>query len=375
MNMEFDEDQLLLQQTFRKFFEREVTPKLVKELQQPENTGHSITLWEKMTNLGLLGVHISEEYSGAGRTLLDLGILYEESGRVLVPTTLYSTVYASLLICNLGTEEQKNTYLSGISSGKVVGTVAYMERDALRNPDCFTTVASKTKNKWYLSGEKIFVPNAHLADLLIVIARTEDEDGKEGLTAFLLPNNAEGLQIKQQKTFGKDRQCILEFSNIELEADQVLGGSSEGAKLGIALAMKQATALQCLEMVGGARKVIDMTVKYVSERHQFGVPIGSFQAVQHHLANMATAVDGSRLLSYQAVSLLSEGRSAEDEVAMAKAYVSEAYKAVTVMAHQLWGGMGYVTESDLYLWSNRAKSTELSFGTRDLHLKQLANNL
>lgn len=156
----------------------------------------------------------------------------------------------------------------------------------------------------------------------------------------------------------------------------LLGGSTEDAQSGLALAMKQATALQCLEMVGGARKVIEMTVKYVSERYQFGVPIGSFQAVQHHLANMAMSVDGSRLLAYQAVSLLSEGLSAEDEVAMAKAYASEAYKSVTVMAHQLWGGgMGYVTESDLYLWSNRAKATELSFGTRDIHLKQVAGKL
>ncbi|WP_084783305.1 acyl-CoA dehydrogenase family protein [Bacillus dakarensis] len=375
MNMEYSDDQLMMQETSRKFFEREVSPQLVKELQEPEHSGHSSSLWEKMANIGWLGVHIPEKYNGAGGTLVDLGILFEEAGRVLVPTTLYSTIYASLLIDALGTHEQKKTYLSRIAAGKMISGVAYAEKEALHNPDCFKTVARKVKDKWILTGEKMFVQNAHLADELIVIARSENDDGKEGLTAFLVPNQAEGVSMKEQKTFGKDRQSVVKFTDVELDITHVLGNRTEEAEEGLAVAMNQATALQCLEMVGGARKVIDMTVKYVSERHQFGVPIGSFQAVQHHLANMATAVDGSRLLAYQAVSLLSEGLAAEDEVAMAKAYAGEAYKSVTVMAHQLWGGMGYVTESDLYLWSNRAKATELSFGTRDLHLKKLANNL
>lgn len=375
MNMEYSNDQLMMQETSRKFFEREVTPQLVKELQEPEHSGHSSSLWEKMANIGWLGVHIPEKYNGAGGTLVDLGILFEEAGRVLVPTTLYSTIYASLLIDALGTHEQKKTYLSRIAAGKMISGVAYAEKEALHNPDCFKTVARKVKDKWILTGEKMFVQNAHLADELIVIARSENDDGKEGLTAFLVPNQAKGVSMKEQKTFGKDRQSVVKFTDVELDITHVLGNRTEEAGEGLAVAMNHATALQCLEMVGGARKVIDMTVKYVSERHQFGVPIGSFQAVQHHLANMATAVDGSRLLAYQAVSLLSEGLAAEDEVAMAKAYAGEAYKSVTVMAHQLWGGMGYVTESDLYLWSNRAKATELSFGTRDLHLKKLANNL
>lgn len=373
--MEYSDDQLLMQQTSRKFFEREVTPQLVKDLQELDHSGHSSSLWEKMAHVGWLGVHIPEKYNGAEGTLVDLGILFEEAGRVLVPTTFYSTIYASLLIDALGTDEQKRTFLSRIAAGKMISGVAYAEKEALHNPDCFKTVARKVKDKWILSGEKIFVQNAHLADEIIVIARTENDDGREGLTAFLVSSQTEGVSIKEQRTFGKDRQSVVKFTDVELDISHVLGNTTEEAKDGLALAMKQATALQCLEMVGGARKVIELTVKYMSERHQFGVPIGSFQAVQHHLANMATSVDGARLLAYQAVSLLAEGLPAEDEVAMTKAYASEAYKSVTVMAHQLWGGMGYVTESNLYLWSNRAKSTELSFGTRDLHLKQLANSL
>src|SRR5699024_2813063 len=133
----------------------------------------------------------------------------------------------------------------------------------------------------------------------------------------------------------------------------------------------KATALQTMEMVGGMKKVIQMTVDYVSHRKQFGIPIGAFQAVQHHLANLSIYSDGAELAAYQAVNILSNGEDAVRETSIAKAVASKAYKEITIMDHQLWGGMGYSTESDLYLWSNRAKATELSFGTRDYHLKKL----
>jgi Acyl-CoA dehydrogenases len=327
-----------------------------------------------MANAGWLSVSIAEKYGGAGGTLFDLGLIYEEAGRVLLPTTFYSTMFASFLINEIGTEEQKSTYLSKIAAGEIVSTIAYQEPQSFHDYACYTTVARKYKDRFYLTGQKCFVANAHLANPMIVLARTEDEIGREGLSAFLVSPQAKGVSIKPHQTFGKDRQSIVEFAEVELGRENVLG-ETENAVAGFHSALLKATALQTMEMVGGMKKVIQMTVDYVSTRKQFGVPIGSFQAVQHHMANMAIYRDGSELLAYQAVSLLSNGEKAEREITIAKAYASEAYKNISVMAHQLWGGMGYATESDLYLWSNRAKATELSFGTRDFHLKNLARFL
>lgn len=375
MKIEFTPEQQLLQQTARRFFEQEVPTDLVKKLQEPESTGHSDSLWQAMVNIGWLGMYIPEDYGGGGSSLLDLGIIYEESGQALVPTTFYSTTHAAILINSLGTKEQKQQYLPDIAKGELIATVAYAEPDAIHDPNCFKTIAKKVNNNWVLSGTKMFVPNAHIADYLVVIAQAEVDGIKEGLIALVIPSNLDGMLIKPLETFGKDRQSVIEFNDVEINSNDVLGSTTEDISSKIDTVLKKVTALQCLEMVGGSNKVIEMTVKYVSERIQFGVPIGSFQAVQHHLANMKISVEGSRLLAYQAISLLSEGKTAHTEVAMSKAHASETYKSVTLMAHQLWGGMGYVTESDLYLWSNRAKATELSFGTQDIHLNYLADQI
>ncbi|MEH7098080.1 acyl-CoA dehydrogenase family protein [Neobacillus vireti] len=370
MNMTFTEEQQMLQSSVRKFFEKEVPIDLVRKLQTPDSTGHSQELWKKLSDGGWLSIAIPEKYNGAGGTLFDLGIVYEESGKVLLPTTYYSTLLASFLIEEIGTEEQKAKYLSNIAFGKIISTIAYMEPQAIHNTNCYQTVARKVKDRYYLTGTKSFIQNAHLADPLIVMARTEDEQTNEGLTAFLVNPANEGVEIKQHSTFGKDRQSLVTFTEVELGQDEVLG-EPEQALEGLEAAIKKATALQTMEMVGGMKKVVQSTVEYVSQRKQFGVPIGSFQAVQHHLADLATYRDGSELAAYQAVSNLAEGLAADREVSIAKAFASESYKTITVMAHQLWGGMGYATESDLFLWSNRAKATELSFGTRDDHLTQI----
>jgi len=370
MQMNFTDEQKMLQQSVRRFFGKEVPVELVREMQNDETSAHSEKLWNEIGKNGWLGIAIPEKYAGAGGTLLDLGIVYEEAGQVLLPTSFYSTLFAAFLIEELGNENQKAEYLSNIATGNIISSVAYLEPQAIHNIDCYTTVAKKVNKRYYLSGTKCFVSNGHLANPLIVIARTENDDGREGLTAFLVPPQATGISVKSHHTFGKDKQSIVEFSEVELEEENILG-ESEGAGIGLATALKKATALQTLEMVGGMKKVIQMTVDYVTERKQFGVSIGSFQAVQHHMANLATYRDGSELLAYQAVSLLSEGKSADREVSIAKAYASEAYKNISVIAHQLWGGMGYATESDLYLWSNRAKATELSLGTKDYHMKQI----
>lgn len=376
MNVNFSEEQRMLQDSVRELFKRELSTKLVRELQEPGASGHSEKLWQQLANDGWLGIAIPEEYGGSGASLLELGIVYEEAGRALAPTTLFCTIFAAQVILSLGSEEQRKQYLGHISAGQALGTIAYSEKEVVNNPTYFSTCARRQGDEWVLSGTKYFVPNAHLTDFLLVAACTNDA-GKQGLTVFIVPRNAQGVEMEFHANIGRDRQNKVRLNEVRLGAAAVLGGEEAAgrAQAGLASAVLRATALHCFEMVGGMQHMLDTTIQYTSERRQFGVPIGSFQAVHHHVADMAMSVDGARLVSCQALCLLADGNPAEREVAIAKAWSGEAYKSVSLMSHQLWGGMGFALESDLFLWSNRAKTTELSFGTRDYHLGRLAEML
>lgn len=373
MDLEFSEDQQLLRQSVRDFFEGECTIDVVRSLQEPGSTGHSAELWRKLADGGWLGMAFPEEYGGGGSSLFDLGIVYEESGRVLLPTPFYSTIHAGLLIEALGTEEQKATYLGKIADGSMVGTVALAELGAVHDPRYLETQAKHEGGSWVLSGKKAFVQNASVADPLIVIARTAP-GGTDGLSAFIVPRDKAGVTITDHKTFARDNQGIVEFTNVQLGDDAILGGpgATDSAWAAVKKVTDKVTALQCMEMSGGMQKVLETTVEYVKDRVQFGVPIGSFQAVQHFAANMATQVDGARLSAMQALWLVSEGYPAAREISIAKAWANEAYVYVTVTAHQLHGGIGYVRESDLHLWSQRAKTTGLTLGTEDYHYDRIA---
>lgn len=376
MNLEFTEEQSQLQEAVRKMLKKELPSSLVKELQQPEASGHSEKLWTQLAGDGWLGIAIPEAYDGGGGSILELGILFEEAGRSLVPTTLYSTIYAAMLIESQGTEEQRKHFLGGIAGGEVIGSVAFTEPEVMNNLACIRTCADREGDEWVLQGTKAFVSNANLTDQILVLAVTNDY-GRHGLTVFVVPRTAAGVEIHPHITFGRDRQSLVHLNSVRLGTDSVLGGESAVSQAGpgFKLARQHATALQCVEMVGGMKQIVDMTINYVSERSQFGKLIGSFQAVQHHMANMATKAAGARLVSYQALWLLANNKPADAELAMAKAWTGEAYKYISLLAHQLWGGMGFAQESDLYLYSNRAKATELSFGTREYHLNHLADVL
>jgi alkylation response protein AidB-like acyl-CoA dehydrogenase len=376
MDLELSDEQLLLQQCVREFLEGTCTIELVRRLQEPDSNGHSAELWSKLTEGGWLGMSLAEEYGGADSSLFDLGLFYQEAGRVLLPTPFYTTTHAMFLIEQLGTEAQKREYLASIVAGDMVGTIAFAELNAIHDPCYLQTKATRDSGTWTLSGRKAFVANASVADPLIVLARTAPGD-MDGLTAFLVPRSAPGIGVTQHRTFAKDNQCLVELRGVTLDDTQVLGGleAVDSAWTPYSHATDIATALQSMEMAGGARKVLELTVAHVKQRHQFGVPIGSFQAVHHHAANMMIAVDAAQLAAMQAIWLLAEGHPASRAITVAKSAANAAYVDVTVLAHQLHGGIGYVREVDLHLWSQRAKAAELSFGTSNYHLDRLATSI
>lgn len=360
MNLTYTNEQELLRESIRKFFDKEVTPESVRSWQQ--QNGHNEQFWRKLAQAGWLTMAVPEVYGGMGSSFLDISILYEEGGRVLLPTTVYSTNFAALIIDAFATESQKQHYLPAIAAGECIATVAYLEESVQHNFNYLTTNIQQD----FIDGKKLFVSNGQIANLIVVIGKNANGE----IVAAIVSKDTPGITFEKHITFGGDQQSILTFNHVQAE---VLTGK-QGLSVFEDILVK-ATALQTAEMVGGMFKVIDMTTQYVTERKQFGAPIGSFQAVQHHLAQLATFRDASQLTCYQALSYITEGVDARLATSIAKKYANEAYKQIIVLSHQVWGGMGYSTEANLYLWSNRSKATELSFGTKRHHNEKIIRYL
>lgn len=371
MDLGLSEIQQMLKNSAREFLSGECPLTLVRAMEQDER-GYTDELWRQTVGLGWPGVAFPEQYGGTGGDFLDLAVLLEEIGRALMPGPFFATVVlGGLTVLDAGTEAQKREVLTGICSGQMLLTLALTEATATYEPWGIATTATREGDAFRLNGAKLFVPDAHAADLLLVAARTaEAADPSQGITLFIVPTNAAGLTVNQLSTISADRQCEIILDNVSVPADAVLGAVDGGWPI-IQRALQRAVAGKCVEMLGGADAVVEMTVEYAKQRTQFGRPVGTFQAVQHHCANMATDVEGCRHIAYQAAWKIASGEPAGREVAMAKAWVSGAYQRVCNLAHQCHGAIGFTREHDLQLYTRRAKVQELSYGDVNWH-KELA---
>jgi len=376
MDLGFSEEQEMLRKTARDFLETECPTSLVKEMAEDEQ-GYTSGLWGKMAELGWMGLALPEEYDGMGMSFLDLAVLLEEMGRACLPGPFFSTVVlGGLCILEAGNEEQKKELLPKIAAGEAILTMALTEPSASYDPASITVKAVPDKDDYVISGTKLFVENAHIADYLICVARTKDGAGKDedGITLFLVDGKSPGIATILLKTIAGDKQCEVTFDNVRVPQKNMLGERDKGWPV-VAKILQKATVAKCAEMIGGAQAALDMSVAYAKERIQFGRPIGSFQAIQHHCANMVTDVDGSRFITYQAAWMVSEGLPATMEVSMTKAWVSEAYRRVTQLGHQIHGGIGFCMDHDMPLYFKRAKAAEPTFGSADWHREIVAREL
>lgn len=369
MDMGLSEVQQMLKNSAREFLAQECPLTLVRELEN-DPQGFTDDLWRQVSNVGWTGIPFPEQYGGTGGSFLDLAVLIEEMGRSLLPGPYFSTVVlGGLTVLDAGSDVQKSYLLTGVCAGTVRLTLALTEPSATTEPWGVATTATASGDGWYrISGTKLFVPDAHAADIIIVAARTTPagDDPEQGITLFLAPSDAAGLTVEQIGTIGNDRLCEVQLDDVNVPAEAVLGAVGEGWPI-IQRALARATAAHCVQMVGGAEAVLDMTIEYVKQRTQFGRPVGSFQAVQHHCANMATDVEGARHIAYQAAWAIAEGRPARREVAMAKAWCNGAYQRVCSLGHQCHGAIGFTMEHNLQLYTRRAKVQELSYGSAHDH--------
>jgi len=375
MDFALTEEQEMLRSSARDFLERECPKSHVREMAEDEK-GYSPGLWRKMADLGWMGLALPERYGGSGGTFLDLTVLLQEMGRALLPGPFFPTVVmGTTYLLHSGSETQKEQVLPAVSRGETLLTLAVSEPGVEYDPASMSVHALPKGDGYVISGAKLFVPYAHVADYVLCVARTQDSAAPgEGMITFLVDARSPGITCNPLRTLGRDHQCEVVFEDTLVPADRVVGEPHLGWS-GVERALQIATVALCADMNGGAQRVLEMTVDYAGQRIQFGRPIGSMQALQHHCANMAVAIEASRSLASEAAWRINQGLPCAAEVSAAKAFASECYTEVTQRAMMIHGGVGFMEDHDLPLYYRRAKATEVMLGDADYHREMLARDI
>ena len=365
MDLGLTEIQQMLKNSAREFLSQECPLTLVRELEE-NNEGNSEALWKQVVSLGWTGLVFPEEFGGTGANFSDLAVLLEEMGRSLLPTPFFSTVVlGGLTVLDAGSDLQKQEIIPKICDGSHILTLAMLEMEGSYQSWGVHMTASLSGSNYVLNGTKLFVPDADVAHSVLVVARTaESDDTNYGITIFVVPMDSECITVSLLSSIGGERQCEIDFNDVTIPNSNVIGGIDSGWPV-VEKMLQRAVAANCIEMLGGAEAVLDMTVEYAKQRTQFGRPIGSFQAIQHHCANMASDVEGSRHMAYQAAWRISENLQCAREVSMAKVWVTGAYSRICSTAHQCHGAIGFTKEHNLQLYTRRAKVQQLMYG--DVH--------
>jgi alkylation response protein AidB-like acyl-CoA dehydrogenase len=375
MDIVLTEAQEMLKRSARAFLQ-EACPKELVRAMETDPQGYPPRLWQRMAELGWLAWPFPSRYGGSDGNFFDLALLMEELGYAAAPTPFFSClIQGGLVLLEAGTAAQKRALLPKVASGDMLPSLAYMEADGDPDGGSVGTTADVRHTGFVLRGAKCFVPDAHIADSLLCVARTRPgRSASRGLSLFLLDRRDPSVRLRPMTTTAGDKQFEVTLVDVSVGADALVGRLHSAGRP-VQRALLRVTALKCAEMVGGARAVLDLTLEYARQRVQFGRPIGAFQAVQHHCADMYRDLEMSRLLAYQACWYLAQGISAEPAVAAAKLKLSRTYPAITRLAHRVTGGVGFYTEYPLELYTRRALAAASSFGGPEYHARRLADAL
>jgi alkylation response protein AidB-like acyl-CoA dehydrogenase len=362
MDFAFSSDQQLLKNSARAFLDEHCKPAFVRTMFE-DPRGESEALWKEMAQLGWLGLAIPEEHGGSALGMVETAILLDELGRAAYPGPYLATMLAAHAILAAGSPAQKSRWLPAIAGGSARATVALLERELDWDPRAAATRAERRDGGWTLTGLKQFVPWPSIADVVLVPAQAP-----EGLSLFLIPTSARKLSVSMMT--GMDltmRLGQVTLDGVTVEADALLGAPGEAGAL-LDDVLRRGAVAAAAEMLGAARRCLDMAVSYAKVREQFGQPIGSFQAIRHKCAEMLLEVENAHSATYYAAWALDAG--AEDAAlaaSVAKAYVNDAARRVCSEAIQVHGGIGFTWEYDLHLYFKRAKALEVQYGDADYH--------
>jgi alkylation response protein AidB-like acyl-CoA dehydrogenase len=369
MNFAFSDEQEELRRSVRRFFEDKSPEPEVRRLMD-ESEGYDPAVWTQMAQqLGLQGLAIPEEYGGSGFTYIELVVVLEEMGRALLCAPYFSTVAlaANALLCS-GDDAARKRYLPAIASGESIATLALTEDSGKWDEGSVAMAATRSGDGYLLSGTKNFVIDGHLADLILVVARTD-----AGVSLFAVAGDADGLTREALPTMDQTRkQAKLDFASTPA---RLIGVDGQGWPI-IAKTLDLAAVAIAAEQVGGAQKVLEMSVDYAKMRVQFGRPIGSFQAVKHKCADMLLEVESAKSAAYYAGWAAAEDNDELPAVAsLAKAYCSEAYFHAATENIQIHGGIGFTWEHPAHLYFKRAKTMELYLGDPTYHRELIAQRI
>lgn len=367
MDLDLNPEQDMLREASRDFFGRRCDLNAVSKWMATE-AGYNVDMWHEMADLGWHGVLVSEEFGGIGLSMLEMAVLAMEIGAAALPGPFFtSSIFSTLLLAEAADEHWQSALLPGMAAGERITSVACCGDSCHFQAAGVPFTARRSGTGWILDGRALFVPYAHIADNLIVTARTEEDS----ISLFVIDGHQNGLEVEGLETIASDKLCAVRLEGVYLPGDSMLGPPGEGWAI-LEAAMKKAAVAKSAEMLGGGRAAMEMAVEHARNREQFGRPIGSFQAVQHHCANMLTYLESARLITWKAAWLVAEGRDCDEEMAICKGWASDAYRKLVALAHQVMGGVGFIEETGLHLYFRHAKASELMLGGATHHREKLA---
>jgi len=377
MKLELDEQQKMIQKMVREFAEKEIAP-IAAELDKKEE--YPTKTLEKMAKLGLLGIIIPAEYGGAGLDTISYATVIEEISRKCASTGVITSVHNSLAawpIIKYGTDQQKKKYLPILAKGEKIGAFAGTEPNAGSDLAAMQTIAKLKGNKYIINGSKTFITSGPKAGIIIVFAVTDKAAGAKGISAFIVESNMKGFKVGsifEKLGIHASLTSELIFEDMEVPKENLLGAEGDGFKIALSTLDGGRIGIAA-QAVGIAQAALDESVEYSKQRQQFGKPISSFQAIQWMIADMATRIEASRYLVYNAAYKKDKGERISKEAAMAKLFASETAMDAVIKAVQIHGGYGYTKEYTVERLFRDAKITEIYEGTSEVQRMVISGSL
>ena len=371
MPMILNEEQNMLKDSAKDFCTNNAPINQLRELRDQDNAdGFDRATWQSMVELGWAAIPWGEDHGGLAFGYKGLGVVTEETGRTLAASPLFASIWVGGTLINLGgSDAQKADLLPKVAAGELLLALA-LEEGHRHAPYSIATTATAADGGYTLNGEKTFVLDGHVADQLIVVARTDGAgDARDGLALFLVPRDADGVTITRTRMVDSRNSANVSLANVSVSNDALLGTAGDGANI-LDPALDIARIGISAEMLGSLQECFERTVEYLKERKQFGVPIGSFQALKHRAANMFCEIELSKSCVLEALTALDEERSTEDIAKLAsltKAKVGETFNLVSREGIQMHGGIGMTDEFDIGFFIKRAAVTEQTFGDVNFH--------
>jgi len=369
MNVLLDDDETVIQESAGEFLAAESTPAVVRAAEK-DPARYSKALWKRFAQLGWLGISLPEDCGGQGLPLSYMGLVFEELGRHMAPLPVHATLVPALVIARHGTQQQKQDLLPRVIDGSLMLAWALPEADGRWATEAIALTGRIENGEVVLNGTKHFVDNFGNAAQCLVAFQLQ-QAGRSTLRTILVDTAAAGLSVHELVPMAKDRQDRVQFDEVRVPQANLIGSGSEA----VDDLMDCAAVLYTSLMQGAARRAMEISIAYVNQREAFGQPIGAFQAIQHMAADMLNGVDGTQLLAREALWRMAQELPARVEVSQAKSYANIKCLMVVRCCQQLYGGMGFIVDTDINFWFRRVTSWSLRGGTTFEHRRRIASSL